>query len=76
MKNKLLTFFILLLISFPNAYAFGPLYLDLHASAGYGKASAADESTSPSMIQYGAGTTIAYNMTFLFLGASADYFFS
>ena len=73
--NKLkLIFIVCMAFLSQNTYALGPLHLDLHASAGYGKAAVESESESPTMTQYGVGTTIGWNFFALYGGVSADYY--
>ena len=73
--NKLkFSFFLCLAFLSQNTYALGPLYLDLHGAAGYGKAAVKSESESPKTIQYNAGTTLAFKFFPFYVGASADYY--
>ncbi len=73
-KIKLILILCLAFLS-QNSFAAGPFHLDLHASAGYGKAEVENASESPSMVQYGVGTTLGWHfLPLLYAGISADYF--
>lgn len=74
--NKIkLIFIICLAFLSQKTFAAGPLHLDLHASAGYGKAEVESASESPSMVQYGVGTTLGWKFfPLLYAGVSADYY--
>lgn len=71
--NKLILILCLAFFS-KNSYALGPLHLDLHASAGYGKAAAESESESPTTTQYNVGTTLGWKFLAMYGGVSADYY--
>jgi hypothetical protein len=73
MKTKLITTLAFFALTISNAFALGPLYVDLHASAGYGKSAVSNEATSPKVVQYDVGTTLGLNLAFLYIGATADY---
>jgi len=52
----------------------GPLYVDIHAAGGFGKAEIEDEAKSPEVNQYSAGATLGFKMRMIYLGVSADYY--
>lgn len=74
MKNLKLILGCTILFLSPKTFALGPLYVDLRATAGTGKAAVENEAESPSVMQYGVGTTVGFKLLMFFLGVSADYY--